>query len=66
MMRLEFDLATLNEIHDQIKESQSDSKDGASMEARRKQRQAKTASLSDGDMMQFLRDNSFIGEAKEA
>jgi len=65
-MRLEFDLVALNEIHDQIKESHSDSKDGASMEARRKQRRAKTANLSDGDMMQFLRDNSFIGEAKEA
>lgn len=64
-MRLEFDLVTLNEIHDQIKDSQSDSKDGASMEARRKQRKAK-ATMSDGDMMQFLRDNSFIGEAKEA
>ena len=66
MMRLEFDLATLNEIHDQIKESQSDSKaDGAAMNARRKQRRA-AVQMSDGDMMQFLRDNSFIEESKEA
>lgn len=66
MMRLDFDLATLNEIHDQIKESQTDSKDGASMEARRKQRRAKNATLNDGDIVQFLRDNSFIDEAKGA
>lgn len=65
-MRLDFDLATLNEIHDQIKESQSDTKDGASMEARRKQRRAKNATLNDGDIVQFLRDNSFIDEAKGA
>lgn len=65
-MRLDFDLATLNEIHDQIKESQSDAKDGASMEARRKQRRAKNATLNDGDIVQFLRDNSFIDEAKGA
>ena len=65
MLRLDYDLATLNEIHDQIKESQPDSKkSGASMEARRKQRQA--PQMSDGDMMQFLRDNSFIDEAKGA
>lgn len=67
MMRLEYDLATLNEIHDQIKKSQSDSKDGASMEARRKQRRAKnSASMEDSDIVQFLRDNSFIEETQEA
>ena len=68
MMRLEFDLATLNEIHDQIKESQSDSKtDGAAMNARRKQRRAAAQTqMEDGDIMQFLRDNSFIEESKEA
>ena len=67
MLRLDYDLATLNEIHEQIKESQSDSKDGASMEARRKQRRAaRTATMEDSDVVQFLRDNSFIDEAKGA
>ena len=38
--RLEFDLAVLGEIHDQIKESTEDSKkqSGAAMEARKRQR----------------------------
>lgn len=64
MMKLEYDLIALNEIHDQIKDSQqSSSKDGASMEARRKQRRSKQqASMGDGDVMQFLRDKSFIEE----
>ena len=66
MLRLDYDLATLNEIHDQIKESQSDSKDGASMEARRKQRRKVNATMSSSDVVQFLRDNSFIDEAKGA
>ena len=66
MLRLDYDLATLNEIHDQIKESQSDSKDGASMEARRKQRRKVNATMSGSDVVQFLRDNSFIDEAKGA
>ena len=66
MLRLDYDLATLNEIHDQIKESQPASKNnGAAMEARRKQRRA-SATMSSGDMVQFLRDNSFIDEAKGA
>lgn len=67
MMKLEYDLATLNEIHDQIKESQPQNKDGASMEARRKQRRSKReASMGDDDMMQFLRDNQFIDESQGA
>jgi len=68
MMRLEYDLAVLNEIHDQIVESQGDAKkDGARMEARRKQRRAKAqASMDDGGMMQFLRDSSFIDKQERA
>jgi len=67
MLRLDYDLATLNEIHDQIKESRPDSKSGASMEARRKQRRAKrSADMQDSEIVQFLRDNSFIDEAKGA
>ena len=66
MMKLEYDLAVLNEIHDQIKESQPDTKkSGAAMEARRKQRRS-AATMSGGDMVQFLRDNSFIDEGKGA
>ena len=63
---LDFDMAVLNEIHDQIKESQPDGKkSGAAMEARRKQRRSQL-SLGDGEMVQFLKDNSFIDEGKEA
>jgi len=41
--RLEFDLAVLGEIHDQIKESTDDSKNksGAAMESRKRQRKAR-------------------------
>jgi len=67
MLRLDYDLATLNEIHEQIKESQPESKNnGAAMEARRKQRRAKNATMEDSDIVQFLRDNSFIDETKGA
>jgi len=40
---LEFDLAVLGEIHDQIKESTDDSKNksGAAMESRKRQRKAR-------------------------
>jgi len=40
---LEFDLAVLGEIHDQIKESTEDSKtkSGAAMESRKRQRKAR-------------------------
>ena len=41
--RLEFDLAVLGDIHDQIKESTDDSKNksGAAMESRKRQRKAR-------------------------
>jgi len=62
MLRLEYDLAVLNDIHDQVKEAQGDSKkDGASMEARRKQRRNKAqASISDNDAIELLKQGGFI------
>ena len=41
--RLEFDLAVLGDIHDQIKESTDDTKNksGAAMESRKRQRKAR-------------------------
>ena len=60
-MRLEYDLAILNEVHDQIVASQGDSaKDGKSMEARRKQRRGQREELNDGEALQLLKDGGFL------
>lgn len=60
--KLEFDLAVLNDIQDQIVKAQGDSKkDGASMEARRKQRRNQAqASISDDDAVELLKQGGFI------
>ena len=46
---MEFDVATLGEIHDQIKESTKSSTDGAAMESRKHQRRAQRKAEIDGD-----------------
>jgi len=47
--KLEFDVATLGEIHDQINEStKSSKKDGAGMESRKRQRRAQREAEIDG------------------
>ncbi len=58
--RLEFDLAVLGEIHDQIKESTEDSKNnsGAAMEARKRQRKSRIRddnTISGEDMLAILK-----------
>jgi hypothetical protein len=58
--RLEFDLAVLGEIHDQIKESTEDSKNnsGAAMEARKTQRKSRIRddnTISGEDMLAILK-----------
>ena len=62
MLRLEYDLAVLNDIQDQVAQAQGDSKkDGASMEARRKQRRNKAqASITDGEAVELLKQGGFI------
>ena len=51
---MEYDLACLNTIHEGIEESQASSrKDGASMEARRKQR--RTQAMDDDAMVALLK-----------
>ena len=62
MQRLEYDLAILNEIHDQVAQAQGDAKkDGASMEARRKQRRNKAQqSITDGEAIELLKQGGFI------
>tara|TARA_R110001632_G_scaffold7580_3_gene30250 strand:- start:889 stop:1068 length:180 start_codon:yes stop_codon:yes gene_type:complete len=58
---MEYDLACLNEIHEQIQSSQSGSNDGASMEARRKQRQqGRQATIDDGEAIALLKQRGFI------
>ena len=65
MKKLEYDLAVLNEIHDQVQTAQGDgkNKDGNAMEARRKQRRKAREELSDGDALALLRDKGLIGGA---
>lgn len=62
MQRLEYDLAVLNDIHDQVKKAQGDSrKDGAAMEARRKQRRNQAQqSITDGEAIELLKQGGFI------
>jgi len=59
--KLEFDLAVLNDIQDQIVKAQGDSKkDGASMEARRKQRRQARQDISDDEAVELLKQGGFI------
>ena len=59
--KLEYDLAVLNSIHEQVKAAQGDSKkDGASMEARRKQRRQARQELSDNEAVELLKQGGFI------
>ena len=62
MRRLEYDLAVLNDIQDQIVKAQGDSKkDGASMEARRKQRRNQAQpSINDDEAIELLKQGGFI------
>ena len=60
MYKLEYDLAILNEIHDQVNTAQGNTKDGNAMEARRKQRNAARKDLDDGDAMKLLKDGGFL------
>ena len=54
--RLEFDVATLGEIHDQISESSKSSKDGESMESRKRQRRAqRKAEIDGGELLDILK-----------
>lgn len=61
--KMEFDLAVVNEIHDQIKDSYGDSKkDVNAMQARKQQRRARrqAATIEDGEALQLLKDGGFI------
>ncbi len=63
---MEFDLSTLGEIHDQIKEAHGTDNKGANMESRKKQRRSQRAAEMDGaDTLQLLKDGGFIREDKE-
>ena len=65
--RLEFDVATLGEIHDQIKESTESSKqDGASMESRKRQRRAqRKAEIDGGDLLDILKSHGLAKDKGE-
>tara|TARA_R110000824_G_scaffold28416_1_gene95480 strand:+ start:4575 stop:4796 length:222 start_codon:yes stop_codon:yes gene_type:complete len=68
--RLEFDLAVLGEIHDQIKESSTDSKktDGAAMEARNRQRKGRIRdgdTISGEDMFAILKERGITKDKGE-
>lgn len=57
MYRLEYDLAVLNEIHDQVKDARSSSTDGkGAMERVKQRRNARaTASIEDGSVVELLK-----------
>jgi len=58
---MEYDLACLNEIHEQIESAQGGAKDGGSMEARRKQRRdARQATIDDGEAIALLKQRGII------
>ena len=61
--KFEYDLAILNDIHDQVKSTQDNSstKDAAGRRARRDQRRAERQDLSDSDALKLLSDGGFIG-----
>ena len=61
MRRLEYDLAVLNDIYDQVKQAQGDSKaDGASMESRKRQRRQARQDLTDDGAVELLKQGGFI------
>lgn len=61
---MEYDLACLNTIHDGIEESQSSArKDGASMEARKKQRRG--ASMDDNSVVELLKQRGIPVKEQE-
>ena len=61
MRRLEYDLAVLNDIHEQVKQAQGDSKaDGASMESRNRQRRQARQELTDDGAVELLKQGGFI------
>ena len=60
MQRLEYDLAVLNDIQDQIVKAQGDKPDGASMMARTKQRRQARREISDGEAVELLKQGGFI------
>ena len=63
---MEFDVATLGEIHDQIKESTASSKsDGAGMESRKHQRRAQRKAEMDGDeLLDILKSRGLATDDK--
>ena len=63
---MEFDLATLGEIHDQISEStKSSNRDGASMESRKHQRRAqRKAEIEGGDLLDILKSRGLATDDK--
>jgi hypothetical protein len=67
--RLEFDLAVLGEIHDQIKESTEDSKNksGAAMESRKRQRkqQIKDDMIDGEEMLAILKERGMTKDSGE-
>ena len=64
---MEFDVATLGEIHDQIKESTASSKrDGASMESRKRQRRAQREAEIDGsELLGILKSHGLAKDKGE-
>jgi|TARA_R100001463_G_scaffold19613_6_gene48150 hypothetical protein len=63
--RAELDLATLSEIHEQIKDTQGDEKrKGNAAEARKQQRRHNKKMIDGNEMEQFLRDTGFIQDSK--
>jgi len=58
---LEFDIATLGEIHDQITDATKKGSDfdGSKMEARKRQRRSKRADLTGGDLHDILKKGGF-------
>ena len=64
---MEFDLSTLGEIHDQIKEAHgTDKNSGNSMESRKRQRRAqRSVEMEGAETLQLLKDGGFIREDKE-
>lgn len=61
MNKMEYDLACLNEIHEQIESSQGSAKDGGAMEARRKQRRnERQPTIDDGEAIELLKQRGFL------
>ena len=65
--KLEFDVATLGEIHEQIEESTKSSKDdGESMMARKRQRRAQNqAEIEGGELLDILKSHGLASDKRE-